>query len=434
MVGDYLIWAVELVEQFAVLYFIFCFLKNDLKPVSRKIIYAAGSIAGFIAAELLNFSNPTEWWQVALYIVYFIVFSAVFIKGNIFYKLLAVFIASAVLINARDLIFVIFDIWDVNGGYLRSDTAEFLRALGFLIVEIIILGAILKLTSKSILQIKKGEWLLIISVFLMSAFSLGMIHLVTQSIVIDETDALMLTLSEIGFFVLNMLCVFIILSLNKSNRIAEEYKLKEQQLKHNIQYAESVRSQYREIRKMRHDMKQHLATVSALQMEGKFDAAQEYISNISNDLERIEMLIDVGNDFVNAILNSKLSIAKSKGIEVICSSSSQLSGINEYDLCNLIGNMLDNAIEAAEKVAENSVIEVSIISDKHKVMIKVSNSIAKSVLSVNSALRTTKEESTLHGFGITSIRSIAEKYNGSADFYEENLTFICRVILGKDAV
>ncbi len=434
MIWDYLIWAVELVEQFAVLYFIFRFLKNDLKPVSRKIIYVAGSIAGFIAAELLNFSNPTEWWQVVLYIVYFIVFSVVFIKGNMFYKLLAVFIASAVLINARDLIFVIYDIWDADGGYLRSDTAEFLRSLGFLIVEIIILGAILKLTSKSILQIKKGEWLLIISVFMMSAFSLGMIHLVTQSIVIDETDALMLTLSEIGFFVLNILCVFIILSLNKSNRIAEEYKLKEQQLKHNIQYAESVRSQYREIRKMRHDMKQHLATVGALQMEGKYDAAQEYISNISNDLERIEMLIDVGNDFINAILNSKLSIAKSKGIEVICSSSSRISGINEYDLCNLIGNMLDNAIEAAEKVTENSVIEVSILSDKFKVMIKVSNSIAKSVLSVNSALKTTKEESSLHGFGITSIRSIAEKYNGSADFYEENLTFICLVILGKGTV
>lgn len=433
MVWDNLNLAVILVEQFAVLYFIFRFLKNELKPVSRKIIYVAGSIAGFIAAQLLNFSDPTDWWQVVLYVVYWIVFSVLFIKGNVFNKLLAVFIASAVLINAKNLIMVISLVLRVDHRYLRSDTAEFLNSLGALIVEIIIMGAILKLTSKSILQIKTGEWLLIISVFLMSAFSLGMIHLVSQNIVIDERSAVMLTISEIGFFVLNLLCVFIILSLNKSNRIAEEYKLKEQQLKHNIQYAESVRSQYQEIRKMRHDMKQHLATVSALQMEGKYDAAQEYISNISNDLERIEMLIDVGNDFVNAILNSKLSIAKSKGIEVICSSSSRLNGINEYDLCNLIGNMLDNAIEAAEKVAENSVVEVSILSDKHKVMIKVSNSISQSVLSVNSALKTTKEESTLHGFGIKSIRSIAEKYNGSADFYEENLTFICRVILGKDA-
>lgn len=142
------------------------------------------------------------------------------------------------------------------------------------------------------------------------------------------------------------------------------------------------------------------------------------------------MFMDVGNDFVNAILNSKLSIAKSKGIEVLCSSSSEVEGINEYDLCNLIGNMLDNAIEAARKT-ENAVVEVSIRSDKYKLMITVANSISKSVLNGNSKLKTTKNKTEHHGFGVKTIRSIAKKYNGSADFYEENLTFFCRVILGK---
>ncbi len=106
-------------------------------------------------------------------------------------------------------------------------------------------------------------------------------------------------------------------------------------------------------------------------------------------------------------------------------------GDNEYDLCNLIGNMLDNAIEAAEKVDSGAAVEVSIFSDKYQLIITVSNSILQSVLRNNSDLKTTKNETSSHGFGIKSIRAIAKKYDGLVDFYEENITFFCRVILGK---
>ena len=86
------------------------------------------------------------------------------------------------------------------------------------------------------------------------------------------------------------------ISLNQSNHTAEELKLKEQQLKLDIQYAETVRSQYHEIRQIRHDIKQHLDVISGLQLEGKLDAAQKYIVEISSGLEHIEMFIYDLND------------------------------------------------------------------------------------------------------------------------------------------
>lgn len=64
-------------------------------------------------------------------------------------------------------------------------------------------------------------------------------------------------------------------------------------------------------------------------------------------------------------------------------------------------------------------------------MITVANSILQPVLNSNSNLKTTKKETELHGFGVKSIKTIAERYGGSADFYEEDLTFFCRVILCK---
>ena len=144
------------------------------------------------------------------------------------------------------------------------------------LMNLFIFGLILKFVDKTILLMKKKEWILIISVFLISIFSLAMIHIALNEATLSDTTSTMLLFSEIGLFALNIICLYITVSLNQSNRAAEELKLKEQQIKHDVQYAETVRSQYQEIRNIRHDMKQHLATVSGLQLEGKIDAAQRY--------------------------------------------------------------------------------------------------------------------------------------------------------------
>ncbi len=426
--------AVTLCEQFIIFYFICNFLRHDFKTPRGKIVYVSGSVLSTAMITALNFVTLYDWWLSVIYITFWFVFSLIFISGRVLSKLLAAILADVVLISTSNLVTGILSIALKSTPMQLYSTQGVYRVLGVLMCQtlnLFLFSLILKSVNKTILEMKKKEWVLIISVFSISTLSFAIIQVALNESMLSEATSLMLLLSEIGLIALNIICLYIMISLNQSNRIAEELKLKEQQLKHDIQYAETVRSQYQEIRQIRHDIKQHLDAVSGLQLEGKIDAAQKYISEISSGLERIEMFMDVGNDFVNAILNSKLSIAKSKGIEVLCSSSNKIGGINEYDLCNLIGNMLDNATEAAEKTGDNAVVEVSILSDKYKLMITVSNSILQSVLSGNSELKTTKRKTFLHGFGVKSIRTIAEKYSGSVDFYEENLTFFCRVILGK---
>lgn len=422
-------------EQFIIFYFICSFLKHDFKTPKGKIVYVFGSVLSTALVTALNLVTLYDWWLSAVYIAFWFVFSLLFINGGVLSKLLAAVLSDAVSICTSNLVTGILSttFFSTPTQFYYAQGAY--RVLGVLMCQVLNLflySLILKIVNKTILKMKKKEWFLIISVFLISILSFAVIQIALNESKLSETTSLMLLLSEIGLIALNIICLYIMISLNQSNHAAEEMKLKEQQLKHDIQYAETVRSQYQEIRQIRHDIKQHLDAVSGLQLDGKIDAAQKYISDISSGLERIEMFMDVGNDFVNAILNSKLSIAKSRGIEVLCNSSSEVRGINEYDLCNLIGNMLDNAIEAAEKTGDNAVVEVSIRSDKYKLMITVANSILQSVLNGNSNLKTTKKETELHGFGVKSIETIAEKYGGSADFYEEDLTFFCRVILCKE--
>ena len=107
-----------------------------------------------------------------------------------------------------------------------------------------------------------------------------------------------------------------------------------------------------------------------------------------------------------------------------------ISGIEAVDLCTLLGNMLDNAIEAAKQCpSEKSLIEVKITSSDEKLIIQVTNSIKCSVLKENSELKSTKQNPSEHGFGVKSIRLIAQKYFGSAKYFEEDNTLSCRVIL-----
>ena len=124
----------------------------------------------------------------------------------------------------------------------------------------------------------------------------------------------------------------------------------------------------------------------------------------------------------------KLTDCKNKGIEFSCNEFNENIDIDELDLCNVLGNLLNNAIEACENI-ENSNIKLSLIKNKKLLLISVTNSLETSVINENKNLKTTKSDKKFHGYGIKNIRDIASKYNGKTEFTEENGQFVARVWL-----
>lgn len=428
--------AVTFFEEFVIIHFICSFLGHDFSTPKGKIIYVSGSLVGVVIVTFLTHYIYNDMWLGAAYMAYWLLFALLFLKGKLIIKLFAVLLANVIIFFSSSVISSsISAIFKSEISALLYQNS-YIRILMVVMIQLCIFyvcSLILKLVHKDLLQLKKNEWFLIISVFVISFFSLILIRLSMININTD-TDSLVyvfapLLAAEIGIVALNSMCLYMTIELSEGNRSAEEFKLKTQQYEHSIQYAETIRSQYDEMRSMRHDMKQHFAVIRQLQLDGKIDEAIRYIDSCVESVAGHEMFIDVGDVFINAILNSKLSIAKSKGIDVMCCAGSDVSGINAYDLCNLLGNMLDNAIESAQNVSDGKFIEVTIEADDFKFNICVSNSIAKSVLAPNKDLKTTKSDSKTHGLGIKTIRSLAKKYNGNADFYEEGLIFYCHVIL-----
>ena len=201
-----------------------------------------------------------------------------------------------------------------------------------------------------------------------------------------------------------------------------EYELAELKASaENIQKQDDeVRALHENIRRIKHDMKNHLMVIASYLSGGDYNSAKAYTSEILDKLNAVHSYIETGNSLLNHILNEKLNIAREKGISVKAEIENlSFKKMESLDFSALLSNILDNAIEACEN--ENfPEIDVVISQRRGYETILVKNKICKSVLKTNPELLTTKTDGECHGFGIAQIKAITEKYGGMCDFYEED--------------
>lgn len=184
------------------------------------------------------------------------------------------------------------------------------------------------------------------------------------------------------------------------------------------------------IRKVQHDMKQHITVISGLVENNDIDTCKEYLNNLLPVAGNIGNLITSDNKSLDYLINSKLAPLKDTKI-VISGSIGDLSDIKEFDLVCLIGNVLDNAIEALEKIQSpfDKRIELLFIRQNSNRIIICKNTIDGSVLSTNKELKTTKESKDAHGYGTKIISKIVSDYNGMVDYFEEFNMFGVQIVL-----
>lgn len=117
---------------------------------------------------------------------------------------------------------------------------------------------------------------------------------------------------------------------------------------------QEVENMYRQMRGWRHDYRNHIQTVRVLAENGDLEAVKKYLDGLELDLNTVDTVIKTGNAMADAILNSKISLARSKQIEVHVDAHIPVKlKMSELDLCVILGNLFDNAIEASLKLPEN---------------------------------------------------------------------------------
>lgn len=191
-------------------------------------------------------------------------------------------------------------------------------------------------------------------------------------------------------------------------------------------YYLEVENMYQKMRGWRHDYRHHIQTMKVHMANGEIKEIGAYLDMLDNDLTNVETVIKTGNRMADAILNSKLSLAAQKEIKVKAEANIPISlTVSELDLCTVIGNLLDNAMDACMElpVAER-LIRIYMEMKGNYLYISVINTAGGKK---KTSYRTTKGEG--HGFGLKRIDMIVEKYGGYITRASEDEAFSTEILL-----
>ncbi len=195
--------------------------------------------------------------------------------------------------------------------------------------------------------------------------------------------------------------------------------LNEHYLKAQLEHFRTYQETQRETRRVHHDMKNHIACLYNLILEGKYDETNKYILGLNTQIEQIDRELHTGNDIVDAIVNEKLANAKKDQISISIEGKLGYLTVDAMDLCTIFSNSIDNAVEALkESYVPEKEMQIQFKQQNAMQFLMFRNPVeqGKSTLTFS----TTKGDYINHGFGLGNIRMAVEKYKGYMEYYLEN--------------
>ena len=228
---------------------------------------------------------------------------------------------------------------------------------------------------------------------------------------------------------LNILIYFLFVRLGQVSKIQTELALISLQNECLQENSKDIENMYETVRALRHDLKNHLLCISSMANEKDIQGIQQYTQQLLQQQNAVSKLITFsGNTALDAIVNSKSTTAEHVGVQLRAIITTPLSDISPEDITIILGNALDNAIRAA-KDSIGKTVDLYIQPQGAYNSIVIINDIARSVLSDNPTLTTTKVKCSQHGFGIKNIRQAVERNQGMLEFFEQNNRFECDILL-----
>ena len=233
-----------------------------------------------------------------------------------------------------------------------------------------------------------------------------------------------------------LISTFLIARIMKTSASARENeqisKLLSEQLENQVEHYQKINAVYSEFRSFRHDFRNHLLCLRSLLAENEVQRACEYMDEIECMSHSRRKTFDTGNIIIDALLNDKSEKAAQVQAQITFSGYSPTVGITSADLCTVFANAIDNAIEACAKDESDTEKQIEIRSDFQQgfYQLRITNPVFEKVEIRNgNQIRTSKEDASLHGFGVANIVRTAQKYGGDAVMTAENGLFALEVSL-----
>ena len=426
---------VNLFQSAIVLQTIRAILKDKRTGKKANLAYILFVAILFLELSFVNFIVPFEGIGIIISILIIYIYSLINLKGTFMQKM---FWSIFVMLLIMGITIVVLSIEGciIGKGYLNLVIQKDLyRFVGVVVIQIVLFYLtrfMIKRTKKdSTYSLKWNEWFVlliipVISIFTMSFVSLIIINIEDQ---LSPMQHIFSILSILGILMTNSLVYVLYVNMQKDHAKQLEYSILQQAFKSQEKSVEETKILYQSVRSIRHDLKQHFQVALTMLHSGKINEAVDYMEKYNDTvLDGISNKVFCDNDVVNYIINSKSKICSDRHIKIYIYIANEIPEFSDLDLCVLLGNALDNAIEGVSGEGNNE-IYLELRNVDNFFMISVKNTIINSVLEDNPNLISTKNEKEVHGLGILSMKEVVQKYNGSIEFYESDNKFCCDMLL-----
>lgn len=299
------------------------------------------------------------------------------------------------------------------------------------VVSVFMILVCLILAGKIITIHRNAEQTQNTALILVPLCSIAVLWLLIYSETCEEVG---IAIVAMGLLVTNFFMLYLYNQLLHSILQKYETEMLKNQVKIYANQLDVIFHSEEKVKALRHDMKYHMNELKL--MAGKYDAVeiQDYIDHMEYFLHNPREIVSSGNVEIDSVLNYMLQRAKEElktvTVKVILPEEIKHS----FDLNILLGNLLENAIEAAERT-ENKYLNVSITLQKGILRIRIDNSFVTESTSYKEErdgsriLQTTKKRKELHGIGLKNVKKIVESYNGNMEIHMENDIFSVNIIL-----
>ncbi|MEF2597358.1 MAG: GHKL domain-containing protein [Lachnospiraceae bacterium] len=268
---------------------------------------------------------------------------------------------------------------------------------------------------------KNSAWMHLVTL-LMGIITLNLLFLV---ITIPESVANTAYNLSMIFFV--SICYYFIYSLIQNVSREIEYSIEIEQLKFERNYEKELNESYHNLKKLRHDFKNHILCIQAMLRQQEYNELDSYCKELTENVYASSQYIDTGNPIANAILNQKCFQAFCENIPIeIYAVFPEALKMQKMDLCAVISNLFDNALEASRHISEPQ-IKIEIKPVKNYIYFLFANKYNASYSDTNH-FHTTKKDKAMHGFGLEIVKDIVNKYNGILDISSDDDLFKVKIM------
>lgn len=304
---------------------------------------------------------------------------------------------------------------------------DFTGILIYLLSLIILLILEYVLNLHKDIALPKSIYLHIISLLLCSAILCELI------LFLGDDNFFITILSLCIILIINITTLFQYDKLNEVYKRTLEQKNMEQRLTMYENQFEVIKKSQKNLRSLRHDLRNHLALLDNYINKRDFENASSYLNQIEANLTSSKEFCHTKNIEIDSILNYLLNQAEQLHCE-ICTKIDvpRQRFMSDFDLNILLSNLLENALEALEKVEER-ILKIYIKYDKNILYISVYNSFDGKAKQKDGLFQTLKPDKELHGYGLMNIQKTVEKYNGKSMFQIDENLFKTDIILYTDS-